>query len=202
MAQSFAQRIKLLVNFMFCLYSILDKIKYFNLKTRHISTSNICCWGFCTCVVPFYSLFHQCIYLLDILATGTRWGLWWKWTWSGHVSSMRSHLCLIRVDLFWYHAGYCKKVAWIKTDYSSFISIQRFVLVHCTCYFHDVIDIMICVCIVLRCCTWSLARFQERTERCVIYLLLFGVFSNQIRKGPSCLMSLFLLQSNMALKFQ
>jgi len=178
MAQNFVRRIKLLVNFMFSLYSILDKIKYFNLKTRHISTSNICRWGFCKCVIPFYSLFHQFIYLLDILATGTRWGLWWKWTWSGHVSSMRSHLCLIRVDLFWYHAGYCKKVAWIKTDYSSFISIQRFVFVHCTCYFHDVWCYWYndrC-CIVLRCCTWSLARFQERTERCVIYLLLFGVF--------------------------
>ena len=175
MAQNFVRRIKLLVNFMFCLYSILDKIKYFNLKTRHISTSNICRSGFCKCVIPFYSLFHHLficwIFLLlvhdevfDENELGQAMYHLWDLTF------------LIRVDLFWYHAGYCKKVAWIKTDYSSFISIQRFVFVHCTCYFHDVIDIMICVCIVLRCCTWSLARFQERTERCVIYLLLFGVF--------------------------
>ena len=193
MAQNFVRRIKLLVNFMFSLYSILDKIKYFNLKTRHISTSNICRWGFCKCVIPFYSLFHQFIYLLDILATGTRWGLWWKWTWSGHVSSMRSHLCLIRVDLFWYHAGYCKKVAWIKTDYSSFISIQRFVFVHCTCYFHDVwcywYNDMCLHCsqmLYLIPCSLSGANWK------VCYLSPFiWCFQNQIRKGPSFLMSLF-----------
>jgi hypothetical protein len=190
MAQSFAQWIKLLVNYMFSLYSILDKIKYFNLKTCHISTSNICCWGFCKCVIPFYSLFHQFIYLLDILATGTRWCLWWKWTWSGHVSSMRSHLfnksrpVLVSCRLL--QKGCLNQNRRLLIYIYPKVCIRSLHMLFSWCYWYN--DIC---CIVLRCCTWSLACFQERTERCAIYFLLFGVFSNQIRKGPSFLMSLF-----------
>jgi len=190
MAQSFAQRIKLLVNFMFCLYSILDKIKYFNLKTRHISTSNICCWGFCTCVVPFYSLFHQCIYLLDILATGTRWCLWWKWTRSGHVSSMRSHL----FNKSWPVLVSCRLLQKGCLNQNRRLLIYIYPKV-CTrslhmlfswCYWYNDMCLHCSQMLYLIPCSLSGANWK------VCYLSPFiWCFQNQIRKGPSFLMSLF-----------
>jgi hypothetical protein len=130
----------------------------------------------------FYSLFHPFIYLLDILCTKVRCAL--QLGYVHNVSVFR------KCQPFLYHAGYCKKVAWVKTDNSSFISIQRFVSIPCICYFL----MLLAWWYVLHCsqmlylipCSLSGANLK------VCNLSPFiCCFSDQIRKGPSPLMVFF-----------
>ena len=65
----------------------------------------------------------------------------------------------------------------------------------------DVIDIMIGVALFSDVVLDPLLAFRSELKG-VLFISFYLVFSDQIRKGPSFLMSLFLLQSNMALKFQ